>query len=47
MNDENEPLSFLRVVEFTVAALTLAILSGAWVYSWFRGSLLAQFWYGG
>lgn len=47
MNDENEPLSFLRVVEFIVAVLVLAILSGAWVYSWFSGSLLAKFWYGG
>lgn len=45
--DQNEPISVMRVIEFTLAVLVLAMLSGVWVYSWFSGSLLAKFWYGG
>jgi hypothetical protein len=43
---EEEPLSFLRVLEFVLAVIALAILGGAWAYSWLKGSLLAALWSG-
>lgn len=47
MNDENEPLSFLRVVEVIVAFVVLFGIVGAWAYAWLRGTgLLAGLWYG-
>jgi len=46
-HDPNEPISVMRVVEFAVAVLVLAVLGWAWVYNWFSGSLLAKFLYGG
>ena len=44
---QDDQLSFLRVVEFALAVIALAVLAGAWGYSWWKGSLLAGFWYGG
>lgn len=43
----DESLSIGRVVEFALAILALALLTGSWAYSWFKGGLLAGFWYGG
>jgi hypothetical protein len=45
--DPNEPISVMRVIEFTLAVVALGLLCGAWAYSWLRGGLLAGFWYGG
>lgn len=44
---DNEPVSVLRVIEFILAVVALAIVAGAWAYSWLRGGLLAALFYGG
>ena len=43
----DEPISFLRVVEFILAVSVLAAFAVVWAYSWLRSSLLVSLWYGG